>query len=167
MFSRLPPHGATRGCRPGTCQASALPAEGCLQVWGAWGCFFFASRSGRPLGTERRAKALLSLRARSPSAKPGSSRLFRGVSHSGEPPGWCGVCVCVCRAQTPGSFASNQGRVPSSATFGYPHLRPLIDFSSKPLEAKISRYRLRVSFLPAAAGGAPAQAREPVLARAL
>lgn len=66
-------------------------------------------------------------------------------------------------AQTPGSFASNQGRVPSSAIFGYPHLRPLIDFSSKPLEAKISRYRLRVSFLPSAAGGAPAQAREPVL----
>lgn len=64
-------------------------------------------------------------------------------------------------AQTPGSFASNQGRVPSSATFGYPHLRPLIDFSSKPPEAKISHYRLRVSFLPAAAGGAPAQAREP------
>lgn len=44
------PHGATHGCSPGTCQASALTALGCLQVLGSLRVFFLCFQERKALG---------------------------------------------------------------------------------------------------------------------
>lgn len=44
------PHGATHGCSPGVCQASALTTVGCLQVLGRLGMFFLCFQERKALG---------------------------------------------------------------------------------------------------------------------
>lgn len=129
--SRTEPHmaAALARARP----LPSLPWAVC-KFRAAWGCFSFASRRGKPLGTERWAKVLPSLRARSSSCE---ARLVSALQRSKPKQraarlAW-GRRGSDSRCYT-GSYDSERGHVLSSATFSYPHLRPLIHFSLKPQE---------------------------------